>query len=265
MKLFDGTYDTKQLQKLFDLTGQTVLVIGAASGLGQAVAIGAAVHGANLMLADIDQAALDATRQELQKVNPSVAAIEVDVSQPESVQRMAKAAVERFGSIDASFQLPAISIKKPALELTPEQFDQVMDLNVNGVFHCLREIGGIMVRQRHGKLINFASIFSTVALPQRAAYSASKGAVAQLTKALALEWAPYNVQVNALAPAHFKTPMTKNLWGNPDNAQEIIERNPQRRFAETYEIIGPALFLASPASSFMTGTTVYVDGGWTAQ
>lgn len=257
--------DLHDLRNLFDLDGRTALVTGGASGLGQAIAAGMASFGANVVLSDIDELGLEESRRLLQGISPNVIAIPADVTNLESVEELVRQAVARYDRIDISFQVPAISAKGPLVDLTPEDFNSVMGLNVSGVFNCLREVGKIMIHQGGGKLINLASIFSTVALPGRAAYCASKGAVAQLTKVAALEWAPHNIQVNAIAPAHFKTPMTRNLWEDVEKAEEVIDRNPQHRFAAPKEIVGAAVLLASPASSFITGTILHVDGGWTAQ
>jgi NAD(P)-dependent dehydrogenase (short-subunit alcohol dehydrogenase family) len=150
------------------------------------------------------------------------------------------------------------------LELEPEEFSEVLELNVEGVFHCAKAYRELMVSAGRGKIINMASIFGLVAMERQAAYASSKGTVVQLTKVLALKFAPHNVQVNALAPAYFTTPPVRQVMEDEAWYEAVVDRVAQGRFDEPWEILGLALFLASRASSYVTGTTLIVDGGWTA-
>ena len=178
---------------------------------------------------------------------------------------MARAAVDGLGRLDIAFNVPGINVRKPALELTPEEFRRIVDVNLIGVFHCARAVGAWMVAQGGGRMVNVASIYGHVGLEGQVAYAATKHAVVGLTRVLALEWAPHNVRVNALAPGYVHTDLTGPLVADAPRYQALVGRTPQARFAEPWEIVGPALFLVSDASTFVTGSSLVVDGGWTAQ
>ncbi len=157
-----------------------------------------------------------------------------------------------------------INIRKPVLELTPEEYRQVLATNLEGYFLCARAAGRHLVGQGHGKVINVSSVMGTVGLPNQAAYASSKGGVEQLTKVLALEWALHGVQVNALAPTYFETELTRPLFEDPERNNFITGRTPMGRWGQPHELAGAVIFLASQASDYVTGHTLLVDGGWTA-
>ena len=257
--------DLARLETLFDLSGRTALVTGAGRGLGRAFAIGLARAGADVAAADVDREGAERTAEEVRRLGRRALALDVDVTDWSGVEAMARAAVDGLGRLDIAFNVPGINVRKPALELTPEEFRRIVDVNLIGVFHCARAVGAWMVAQGGGRMVNVASIYGHVGLEGQVAYAATKHAVVGLTRVLALEWAPHNVRVNALAPGYVHTDLTGPLVADAPRYQALVGRTPQARFAEPWEIVGPALFLVSDASTFVTGSSLVVDGGWTAQ
>ncbi|SFG28185.1 2-deoxy-D-gluconate 3-dehydrogenase [Desulfotomaculum arcticum] len=251
------------MKNLFDLSGKTAIVTGAASGLGQQIALGVAAHGANVVAVGSPRHDAKGIIEQIINMGGKAVGMQIDVTNTSEVKQMVDYALEQFGSIDIAYNVPGINIRKEALELTEEEWDRVIGINLKGVYLCAKAIGEIMVKQRSGRMINMSSIFGTVCMKKQVAYATSKGGINQMTKVLALEWAPYGITVNAIAPAYIKTPLVRQVMEDKEWYEDVKNRNAMQRLGEPEEIIGPAVFLGSDASSFITGTIIYVDGGWT--
>lgn len=248
----------------FDLSGSVALVTGGASGLCKAIAWGFACHGADLALVDRDAAAVAACAEEIATgTGRRVRAFRADVSDERDVAAAVEQAGAAFGRIDILLNGAGHNIRKPLLEFSQAEFDSLLHVHVRGAFLFCRAVGGGMQERREGSIINIASIAGHVGMRDIAAYAAAKGGLVQLTKAFALEMAPFGVRVNAIAPGFIDTPLTRQR--PPEGRRQIEAASPLGRFGRADELIGPAVFLASRASSFVTGSSLVVDGGWTAQ
>jgi NAD(P)-dependent dehydrogenase (short-subunit alcohol dehydrogenase family) len=188
-----------------------------------------------------------------------------DVAAPDQVDALVGWVLEEYGQIDVLINNAGINIRRPIEDLSLEEFLQVQGTNVTGVWLTCRAVAAHMKARRYGRVINVGSTLSIVSIPERTPYAASKGAVLQLTRTLALEWAPYNITVNAIMPGPFATEMNQALLEDPERYEWFASRVPLGRWGEPEEIGGLALFLASDASSFVTGASITIDGGWTAQ
>jgi gluconate 5-dehydrogenase len=245
-------------QDMFSVKDKVTLVTGAASGIGRAIALGFDALGARVVLADVDEGGIELTAAECAG---DVLKVKLDVTDLASVQGAVKQVMDKHGKIDVSFNIPGINIRKPALELTYEEFDKIMQINLFGVYRCAREVGKIMVDQKSGSMINMASVFAEIMMAKQVGYATSKGAVRQMTRVLASEWAP-NVRVNAIGPGYIETPLVKQVMVDKEWYENIRKQNMLGRFGRPEEIVGPAVFLASDASSLATGLLLIVDGGW---
>ena len=250
--------------QLFDLSGRVAIMTGAGRGLGRTMALALAAAGADLALASRTAPELETLVEEVNALGRRAIAVPTDVTSPEACEELVAAAIERLGRVDIMVNNAGTNVRKSMLEITPEEYDFVIETNLKGYFNGARAAGRHFVDQGSGKVINISSILGSVALPNQAAYASSKGAIDQLTKVLAIEWASAGVQVNGLAPTYFETDLTRPLYQDPERRAFIEERTPMGRWGQPHELAGAVIFLASDASDFVTGQTILVDGGWTA-
>jgi NAD(P)-dependent dehydrogenase (short-subunit alcohol dehydrogenase family) len=251
------------MSDLFDLTGKKALVVGGAQGIGNAIARGFAMHGAEVVIADIkvDKAIEEA--EKIKKTGHVAKGYKIDVTRKDDVIKTIDTIYEENGRIDILVNSAGIVIRKLALDLTEEDWDKIQAVNLKGTFLTCQAVGKYMIKQQKGKVINIASVSARLGHTERAAYAASKGGVAQLTKVLAHEWAKYNVNVNAICPTIIQTSLNEALWGDPVRKQKEIEQIPLGRLGVPEDIVGSAVFLAAKASDFVTGHLLFVDGGRT--
>lgn len=247
------------------LQGQRALVTGAQRGLGWAIAETYAKAGARVMIQDLDGKGAEEAAAKLRRANHEAQSVGGSVTAAQDVAAMFRRMDEEWGGVDILVNNAGISQNKPTLEMSVEDWDRIMDVNLRGVFLCALEAGKRMVAQKSGLIVNLSSVWGIVAGPARLGYCVSKAGVSQMTKALAVEWAAHGVRVNAIAPGYTETPMLRSVFnsGRVDE-QAIVRRTPMGRLAEPQEMADMALFLASPQAKYITGQIMAVDGGWTA-
>ena len=254
-------------EDLFSLAGKVAVVTGAASGLGLAIAEGIAESGAELVCADLDGDGLTAATARVTGLGGRPAlAVPCDVTRPRQVKALMARTVERFGRIDILVNNAGISQRRPGRlhEMAVADWNRVLAVDLQGVFHCAREALTVMVKQRGGKIINIASIWGQIgssAVKPLPAYNAAKGAVVNLTREMGLEYAPLGINVNAICPGFFSTRLADGAYDNPGFVKTLSELTPMGRVARPEEIKGAAIFLASRASDFMCGQMLVLDGG----
>ncbi|MGB6667549.1 MAG: glucose 1-dehydrogenase [Candidatus Acidiferrum sp.] len=249
---------------LLDLTGKTAVVIGGTSGIGLTLARGLAQAGANVVPTGRREEQVRSATAEVVAVGRRSLAQTCDVTDNGSIERLLHAVCGEFGSVEILVNSAGRTKKMPTLDFPETEWNGIIDTNLNGTLRACRIFGRHMLEKRYGRIINIASLSSFVALFEVAAYSASKAAVASLTKSLAIEWATSGVCVNAIAPGVFRTDLNAGLLNGTERGKEFLMRTPMRRFGELDELIGAAIFLASDAASFVTGHVLAVDGGFLA-
>lgn len=249
-----------------ELEGKRIVVIGATSGIGEALARGLADAGAQVVVGGRRNDAIERVCDEVERRGAKAFPGRVDVTDESSLARLADDVKERFGGLDGLVNAAGIHLKKPALEVTAAEWDRVFETNARGVFLACRHLAPLMMESGGGSIVNVASMGSFVALSETAAYSASKAAVLQLTRSLAVEWADRGVRVNALAPGFFITPLNADILAEgTERRRRVEESTPLGRVGDVDELIGAVAFLLSDSSSFVTGTSITVDGGFLAK
>ena len=249
---------------LFDLTGKRALVTGSSQGIGLAIAEGLAAAGAEIILNGRNKEKLASAVAGLKAKGFTVHGFDFDVTLQESVASGINMIEAEFGSIDIMVNNAGMQFRAPLEDFPAEKFRELMTLNVESVFLCAQSVARHMIKRRRGKIINICSVQSELARPAIAPYTATKGAVKMLTKGMAADWAKYGIQVNAIGPGYFKTPLNQGLVDNPDFSSWLEKRTPAGRWGTVDDLQGAAIFLASEASSFINGHILYVDGGITA-
>jgi len=248
----------------FRLDGRIALVAGAASGIGQAAANGLAAAGALAICADLSAEGAAATASAICAGGGKAESVALDVTEESAVASVVRDAVVRHGSIDILVSTPAVNVRKPLLNYTADEFDKVLRLNLKGNFLIAREVGRVMSAQKRGSIILLSSIRSVTVEPGQGAYAATKAGIVQLARALAAELGPVGVRVNCIAPGVVETPLTLPIKSRPEWYNAYAAKNALGRWATADEMAGPIVFLASDASSYVTGAVLFVDGGWTA-
>ncbi len=248
----------------FNLTGKVAIVTGGAGGLGKAMAMGLAQHGADVVVTSRTMEKLQTIAKQIETTGRKSLAVTSDVTDEKSVAAMVDQVVKQFSHIDILVNAAGMIVRAQTESIAIADFKKVMEFNAIGTFICCQKVGQVMINQKKGKIINISSVRGTIGAPVgAAAYSPSKGAVDAMTRNIAVEWAKFNINVNAIAPTVVHTELTEAAMKNPDWLKFNLSRIPLGRLGEPDDLIGPVVFLASDASNFMTGQIIRVDGGAT--
>lgn len=250
--------------KLLELDGKTAVVIGGTSGIGRAIAHGLAQAGADVVCTSRRAEQVETTAGEIENLGRKTLRVASDVSDRASLENLLEKCVGEFGKVDILINSAGRTKRAPTLDFTEEDWTAILETNLTGTLRACQVFGRNMIEQKYGRIINIASLSTFVSLFEVAAYSASKAAVASLTKSLAVEWAKHGVNVNAIAPGVFKTDLNRELLESTERGKEFQLRTPMGRFGKVEELAGAAVFLASDAASFVTGEVLVVDGGFLA-
>jgi NAD(P)-dependent dehydrogenase (short-subunit alcohol dehydrogenase family) len=250
----------------FDLNGQVALVTGAARGLGRAISLALANAGAEVALGFRDRNTGSDLVNEIEAMGRRALPLQMDMAHLDQISSAVEEAVGHFGRLDILVNNAGVAPGNPAEDFTEKDFDYIMAINVKGTFFASQAAGRVMIRQKHGRIINMSSQAGFVALPTESVYCTSKAAIAHLTKCLAVEWGKHNITVNAIAPTFIFTPGTEEALADPAFRADTIERIAAlHRIGDPMEVTGAVVFLASASASLITGHTILIDGGWTAR
>jgi len=248
---------------LFDLKGKVAMVTGSARGLGEVAAMALAKAGADVAICDLNVAGMERVTAAIRDMGRRSAGFAMDVTSKEKVHENVSRILKEFGQVDILVNNAGVNHRVPVLEYPEDAWDLVLRVNLKGYFLVAQAVVPQMIERGYGKVINMSSILGKVGLPNQLAYASSKGGVDQMTKVMALEWAKKGVRVNAIGPTYFETELVAQLRNDPERFNFINERTPMGRWGYPPELEGIIIFLATPASDFITGQTIYIDGGWT--
>lgn len=249
----------------FSLNDKLAVVTGAGRGIGRALSIGLAEAGADVVLLSRTRNDLEDVAIEIEKLGRKAYIIPTDVTSREEIRKAIAYIEDQKRSIDILINNTGMNIRSTALEVTDHEWQTIMDTNLKSAFMMSQETGKHMKEKKQGKIINIASVAGHVALRTGVVYASTKAAMIQMTKVLAMEWGKYNINVNSIGPWYFKTPLTAELLQNEEYVNDILAVTPLKRIGELEELVGPAVFLSSDASNYVTGQTIFVDGGMTIQ
>jgi NAD(P)-dependent dehydrogenase (short-subunit alcohol dehydrogenase family) len=249
--------------RLFDLTGKTALVIGSGSGIGEAIALGCAAQGARVVCLDVNEETARRVAGRVAVGGGAAEAAALDIRDAAAVERIF-GECDRGHGVDVVICTPAMNVRKPILKYSDDELSRVLDLNIKGSFNVLRAAGRVMTPRGKGSVILFSSVRAQVVEPGQSAYAATKAGIVQLAKTAAAEFGPHGVRVNAIAPGVIETPLTAPIKANADWYNAYAAKSVFNRWGRPEELVGAAVFLASDAASYVTGSVIYVDGGWTA-
>jgi gluconate 5-dehydrogenase len=249
----------------FRLDGKVALVTGGSKGIGLAMACALGINGAKVVISSRKADELQKVVEEMTNQGLDLSWIQADVTNKNQVDTMVNEIIEHHGQLDILVNNAGMNIRKPLVEVEESDWDQVLNTNLKGIFLVGQAAAKQMIKQKSGKIINISSILGGIGMPSQTSYAASKGGINQLTKVWASELSPYNIHVNAVAPAYIKTPMTATWLQDKERYNEIVGNTMVNRIGEQEDLGGPIVFLASNASNYVTGQILHVDGGWTAK